>query len=250
MKHVSTTFNWPRRKAGFTLIELVVVIGLIALIAAAALPTIMGLLKAGYDSQAYNLFTAMMTSARAEAVTENNYAALHVQRSDRTDMEGVTFAAVMSYNQDEGGFELAEGAKPIKMPGKIAFGEINDDAFDEAANTYKNLTNTLMNDFTTFSIVFNNEGRVVTQVDDGNVSFVAPVSPNPNYYLFKTAGPIGTDDKQIWLLPSAEQGATKVTLFDYGVVGLMAEDKRAAYMNDYGEIIPININTGQLFKRQ
>ena len=66
---MSTTHatHW-RRGGGFTLMELLVVIGVIGLVATLAVPSIAAFMSGGAESQAVNYLSAICTAARTEAL--------------------------------------------------------------------------------------------------------------------------------------------------------------------------------------
>ena len=227
-----------KRKA-FTLIELIVVIVLIMLIAATALPTISGLFNAGADEQAYNIISAQIGAARALAIVDGVYAGLHVQIADRLDMENTCFAAVVVDPDANGTFALAPGFNPQQMPGNIAFGELSN-TFVDSSGEYQGLAN--LGDFTSFTIVFSPAGEVVNNVNGSNISF-----NDPN--LFKS-GTIGDTDPQLWNPLGNENGVSAITLFDYKTLkSLSGATARENYLNENGQFMALNIYTGQFFYR-
>ncbi len=136
------------RLRGFTLLEMMVVIGLIALMASMALPSIVALFNSGADAQAYNLISAQFTAARAKAVMSNTYAGIHVQLADapfnpldtalsplprekllHPELEGVCFSGMIVYYPANyfapntlACFDIMPGMVPQRVPGSIAFG--------------------------------------------------------------------------------------------------------------------------------
>ena len=79
-KHVAAAR--PSGAGGFTLLEMMVVIGLVSMMVAMSLPSVVALFDAGADAQAYNLITAQLTAARAQAVVGNTYSGIHIQLAD------------------------------------------------------------------------------------------------------------------------------------------------------------------------
>jgi len=244
-----------RRKSGFTLIELVVVIGVIASAMALAIPSMMAMFSSGADKQAYNLLAAQMTVARAVAIENGTYAGVHVQMDNNTDQyKQDCYSMVMVMNENSGKFEAADGFFPEPMPGKMAFGQVNSrfasgstytaGAFDDG---------TELTDFTTFTIVFSSDGKLAKQISHGGD--IIDVK-------FKTSEAVfsGTGKKKIWNSDAAdydpdggttgEQGATVITMFNY--TEFIGEDEadRADYLDDYGQFLPTNYYTGQLFQRR
>jgi len=240
------------RRGGFTLVELMVVTGIMLLVMATAVPSIMTLFSSGAEAQAYNVFAAQLTAARALAIRSGTYAAVHVQMGDVENLGGACFVAVL---WDDPGtttreFDLAPNHMPRKIPGGIAFGQLSTDFIGAGGYIGSSLdTPNDLEDFTTFTVVFSPIGSVVKQV--------APDPSNPYGGIWYTDGnlffagsqpPAGTP--ALWHNPGGQAaGAAAVAMFSYS-------ELRSALPNcaDYLEAnapqyIPINFCTGQLFSR-
>ncbi|GAH98989.1 unnamed protein product, partial [marine sediment metagenome] len=85
------------RRTGFTLIEMMAVINIIALVAAMVLPTAARMFSASADEQARAMLTASLTGARAKAIEDAEYRIVHVQ----VGKEGSTWVCSMA-GRDEG----------------------------------------------------------------------------------------------------------------------------------------------------
>jgi len=237
-----------RRAAAFSLVEMVITISLIVLVAAVALPSILGIFGAGADSQAYNLIAAQLRAARAHAIGTGRYAGVHVQMADpsaKPDLAGAFYSAVVSYDPSLGAFVLADGFTPRRMPGGIAFGELS----GKFVNTggYVNLgdPNDLA-DFTAFTVVFSPSGSVVTMVEGERIL----CNSDPNDPLFGLNA-----STRVWDAGVAnnggpgEPGVTAMTLFDYTAFTAGDEADRIAFLNEHGRFLPVNVHTGLLFPR-
>ncbi|MBN1553929.1 MAG: type II secretion system protein [Phycisphaerae bacterium] len=242
----------------FTLIELMVVIAIIILVAATALPTLTGLFTSGSDAQAYNTLSAQLDVARALALLHGDYAAVHVQMADpNSDFAGKCYSAVFRNKHNAAGenfFVLAEGYEPRPLPGSMAFGNITG-TFVDSDGTYKSMSETDLDKFTSFTIIFNAQGEVVRYVPDGWI-FYGPS-------LFKYGGG-NFSDTQLWGNPWLGEdpedptdavhfpGATCVTIIDYKV--LLAKVKAGGsaeedYLDEYGQFLALNLYTGKFFHR-
>ncbi len=273
----------PARAEGFTLLEMMVVIGLVSLMVSMSLPSVIALFNAGADAQAYNLIAAQLTAARARAVVGGTYAGIHVQLADaplvetdsaefptllRPELQGVCFSGMLKYDPNTRSFDLL--AAPTRVPGVIAFGyaskgitssgttsgleatlgESSDNPFTNAAGT--------LSKFTTFSVIFNPFGAVTRFVDGEAIK----LNPQSKIFSDYSVSLIDRDlygSQRMWRMTTAgssfnhvqdRYGVTALTLFDfteYEAAG--SETKRLTYLNENAQVLPLNVHTGQLFKR-
>jgi prepilin-type N-terminal cleavage/methylation domain-containing protein len=233
-----------RLNAGFTLAELLVVVGIIGLIAAVTLPSIATVFGAGADAQAYNVLSAQLSAARAQAIQNGEFTGVHVQLADPTlagnsNLENTSFCAVMEYKRSQSNFELSEAFESQRLPGTIAFGELTGEFVENSDYKASGFdTDAEVNDFTSFTIVFSSVGAAVKQVEGNDIVF-------DNSGLF-------TDlwDHDMAGGASGEPATTAVTMFEY--TGFKAADAagKVAYLNESGQFLPINVYTGQLFPRE
>jgi len=245
----------------FTLIELMVVIAVIILVTATALPTLTSLFTSGQDAQAYNLLSAQLDLARALAILNSDYAAVHVQMaSDGSDFAtgaGKCYSAIFVNQQvpvsggTENHFILAEGYEPRPLPGSMAFGNVCD-PYVAANGNYNDMDGDDLADFTNFTIIFNAQGEVVRYINGGwRFSGTA---------LFHAGGG-DFSETQLWhfgdlwtnVADAADHpGATCVTIFDYKVLRSKVEaggNNAAIYLNEYGQFLALNLYTGKFFHR-
>jgi len=252
-----------RRRAGaFTLMELLVVIGVMALVAAAAVPSIWHVFSAGSEAQAYNLMAAQLTAARAEAVQSEAFSGVHVQFAadgTRRDIKNACFTSMVRYSGGSNGtFGSIPGYMPRRMPGSIGFGEIpgtSSKFIDSGTGDFKSVdgdlnTQSNLDDFSSFTVVFSPGGAAVRQTPLND-----PGNPNRTGNIFFNAGdPLFSGTTKLWESTVAngsgdgECPATAMTLFDYAELKKASDP--AVYLNENAQYLPVNVHTGQLFPRE
>jgi prepilin-type N-terminal cleavage/methylation domain-containing protein len=252
--------NDRQARGAFTLVELLVVIGIIVLLASLTIPSLVGLLSAGNYGQSFNMISAHLTAARAVAVRNNTFAGVHFQHAGSGNDPGEYYMMIvegeMKVVDDKPvwTFTPAEGYLPRRLPGSMACGQISGDYVSDGGN-YKEskLTNDEMPYFTSFTIMFSPAGQAVTSVNGQKVKFDAShavftgsdtaiwdadVANNASYSDTDSAG---------------EYPVTALVIFDYvPVYGSDQTDEadRAKYLNVNGQFLPVNVYTGQLFPRE
>lgn len=234
--------NTLRRK-GFTLIEMMAVIAIIALISALILPAAAKLFTASADEQARQMLSAMLAGARAKAIEHAEYRIVHVQ----VGKEGSTWICAMA-GRDEGlgrGMEFGgEGfLLPRRIPGHVAFGGIDPRFLMADGEHYSpDLTDTRLEDFTSFNIGFGPDGTLVTGV--GPVPFI----------LDRISPVFGWGGEAIWKdCPQPEYGVRAVTYFPYPKVKPLPpvptrpnEITRTMYLNDNAQFLALSPLTGRV----
>lgn len=246
-------------RSGFTLGELLVVIMVIGVLAAVVLPSAAGLFSAGADAQGHELMRGLLSAARALAIREGTYAAVHVQRADGTSMKELAdafFGAIVTYDINTGLFGSAGGYLSRRLPGGIAFGEVSD-RFVNDSGSYKigSLNDDDIANFTTFTIVFSPRGEVVTMPKDLSGADVK--------VKFDAADPLfAAGDTRLWKIETAnddgnpnppdngEEGVTAVTIFNFKDFQVLTAADRKAYLDEAGTFLPVNRYTGQIFPRE
>ncbi len=269
----------PAQARGFTLLEMMVVIGLVSLMVAMSLPSVIALFNSGADAQAYNLISAQLTAARSRAVLGNTYAGLHVQLADaplsetdatdspvllRPKLQGVCFTGMLEYDANSRTFDLS--STPTRVPGNTVFGYASQaitsstvtggleatlstsssSPFTGAAGTIRK--------FTTFSVIFNASGAVTRFVDGGPVKFNEQ-SPAFSDYGVPAGDLVLYGSQRLWRMASVDHvqdryGVTALTMFSFPEYESAGSDAaRLNYLNENAQVLPLNIHTGQLYER-
>ena len=103
-----------------------------------------------------------------------------------------------------------------------------------------------MNDFTTFTIVFSPLGNVVKTVEGQNIKLYQgqPAIPGVPFGLFH-----GHITRRLWNPTGADnqQGVAGITVFDLSKLAVMSSSERISYLNINGQLLAMNMHTGQLF---
>jgi len=264
-----------RRLRGFTLLEMMVVIGLVALMASMALPSIIALFNSGTDAQAYNLISAQITAARAKAVLSSTYAGVHVQMADalndaedgllRPELKEVCFSGLIVYDSEKKYFDLIPGMAPQRIPGNIAFGYASEAVTgnnraglactleatigNSASSLFEGAAAENMTKFTTFSVIFNPLGAVTRFVNGDPIKFN---DQSPIFNDVATTDVTRFGAKRLWRLVNIgyvqdRYGTTAITMFD--VAEYSSASNKVAYLNENAQLLPLNVHTGQLYKR-
>jgi prepilin-type N-terminal cleavage/methylation domain-containing protein len=231
---------------GFTLIELMVVVALVGVAVALALPSIMYLFTAGADSQAYNLIGAQLTTARAIAIRNHTYAGVHVQMPDTTlwpKLWQTCFSAIVVRDRKTGLFRVQ--GQPQKVPGSYAFGKI--DSSTVSGGAYAALAGSSPDAFTNFTVIFTPAGELARCTDSGAVQFDAT---DPIFSSVSVSGTTSvTGESRLWALPANADGVLALTMFSFAEYSLLTGSNRVAYLDKYAQFLPINAHTGQLYRK-
>jgi len=227
---------------------MLIVLAVISMVAAIALPGIVGLFDSGAEEQAYNHLAALLTAARAVAIRNSTYAGVHVQMSEVADMEDVCYAAIVWDDPatDNHQLSLVKGYEPRKIPGRVAFGEISGTFVEPSSGNYRLFSGQgSLDNFTTFSIIFSPSGAVVKEIDDNELTYMLPADEP----AFREVAGAGT---RLWDRPPNEPGVMAVVLFNYVELDAVRNDSTRVreYLNEHGQFLSVNIYTGQLFKRK
>lgn len=245
---------------GFTLVELMVVIGLIVLVAGIALPSISKLFTAGADTQAFSILNAQVAMARGQALLTDTYAGVHVQMADadaQPQLENTCYSAVIQgFDHDRDGgataphFRLGEGLEPIALPNSIAAGGLNADTMGGSASNAYTVSN--VDDFTSFNIVFDENGHLTKYVfglypDQDEIGYRKPV-------VFDSTSPLFNGDTKLWDYDltggsSGEEGVIGITIFDYATYIALDDADKDDFLEANAPLLGINMYTGQLFYR-
>ena len=230
------------RRAGFTLIELAVALTIVLLIVSIVVPSMSQMLASRASMEAFNLVAAQLSAARAEAVTSDTYAGIHVQLDTQTDMtEKTAYSMIIAYDENASVFKRPDIFMPQELPGRTALGKLTS-AFVTAQDPgkYQGLnTNANIEAFCAFSVIFSPDGAVVTHVKGGNVMF-APGDP-----MFTGS------NTRLWNFAQANNqlGVTAFTMFNYLELLKREPADRIKYLDENGQFLPVNMHTGQLFDR-
>jgi len=231
-----------KRRAGFTLIELAVALTIVLMIVSMVVPTVAKMLASRASMEAFNLVAAQLYTARAQAISSDTYAGVHVQLDTEAQMADKTaYSMIIAYDEAEAVFKRPDVFMPQELPGGTALGQLTSDFVTDAdPGKYYNLdTDDQMETFCAFSVIFSSEGSVVTNVNGGNIMF------DPNDPMFT-----GSNTK-LWDHTRAHDkpGIMAFTMFDYLELLKREPADRIKYLDENGQFLPVNMHTGQLFDR-
>ncbi len=308
---------------GFTLIEVLMVIGIIGMALLVILPSVGKLFDSAADGQGRNLITAQLKAARSLAIRDRIHTGVHFQRHAETGDFWAAIVQVSTVDPDSSSDEwinlgdnfslaefqdiplsptgkflvLAAGAQPVRFPGSVGVGAVltkknKVGVYWNLGNDYSDLWNwasqrnsdlpvtgiagaRLTDPFTTFTVVFDPDGRLVADLDENAFAFVRRGSDD-NYYcspLFVDRDPNNPppptdppDTRSIWRLPKytfmvtgklyVDTCVKAICVFDATVydnlqykhkVGAGAVSKEA-YLNDNAAFMPVAPYVGGLIR--
>lgn len=234
----------PARRA-FTFIELMVVIALIVIVATIALPSFLKLFSSGADAQAYNMMSAQLSVARADAVVEGKYYLMHTGIGNVNESANLpkytAYMAILVGKEDTNGnieFELAPGRRPRNIPGNYAFGGISSDSMSGDNFTVGSDDADLLK-FTRFSILFGPNGEVLKS--PASSATAGKIVMNDSN-LFGTPN---SSNVRIWPSAPSEAGLSAMALFHYP-----SARANSSHINEEAEFMAINTYTGKFFESE
>ncbi len=259
-----TSHNKQGRAWGFTLTELLVVLGILVLALGIVLPSLIPLLSTSSMTQARAMISALLGSARGLAIEKQSYTLVHFQMSP----DEKCWAAVFIYDNQQKNldgspnanyckFVPLDGFAPRRMPGDVALIQVCPLLMPDGRHLIGVFDQPGLPagerqpywGFTTFNVVFGPDGALRQQVPDSKGLLTPPVIDDKALVF------IGTVDQKIWE-PHAfvlnNEGIRLMIAFSYREVKNLSADgyatagSRANYLEQNGQFFCINPYTGQL----
>ena len=235
--------------AAFSLIELMVVVGLIGLILAIIVPSATSAIRDSRHAQAISMLSSNISLARTEAMVRNDYVGVHVGLSDRpkvdadgfedksyislvtkdvtnlgATMELKTLSKSVTRRDGDGSTFTEETAvySHQDLPTPHAAGELSDKFVTDTG--FKSILNNstdsdndgradIIEDFTTFTVLFSPQGKIVTPtITYANSDLLWGGTPTVNNDLLWTSP---TPSTPINEAVQPERAVRAVTVFDY-----------------------------------
>jgi prepilin-type N-terminal cleavage/methylation domain-containing protein len=259
------------RKA-FSLVEMLVVVGIIAVLVGLTIPAINALQKSYDSTGADSMISAALATARTLAISNHNYVGVRFQKAwkstddpNKADqyMIFIIYQLYDSSHNLSDWFHSIEGYKPIKLPANtgvmdMKLGDTADITSDNQINETKELIDT-----TSFSIVFSPAGKlVISDVQICNVDCLRDIPSQPQIssdVVFNKKAQVQSgvamflqDDYHTspndWELDK-EKSRNKFIIYDRQKFDMLATSQRYSKYLKNLQFIFINPYTGQIIEK-
>jgi prepilin-type N-terminal cleavage/methylation domain-containing protein len=256
-----------KRQSGFTLIEMLVVVSIVAVLAALVLPNTMGIVRSHRAAATKNLIKNALAQAKAHAAVTQKYAGVRFQFT-KDDWQNNRQYLVLIENEPGSTYEryvAIRNAKAAALP--VGMGVISQVASGSAGILDDLGEDSVMGE-TTFSIIFSPTGQLVTknvclrpkdEVDeDGNLIEDSIVNTSVNVddgigLLYRDAyGGSGTEwrREELSVLGLYIFDADKLMSIDgLSMTPPARAEERAIYIQSLEPVL-INIYTGAIIKEE
>ena len=155
--------NDKKRQSGFTLIEMLVVVAIVAVMSALVLPNTMGIIRSHRAAATKNMIKNALAQAQAHAAVTQKYAGVRFQFT-KDQWQNNRQYLVLIENETTGGdyerFVAIRNAKAAALP--VGMGVISQAAFGSAQIPDNYAVDSVMGE-TAFSIIFSPTGQLVTK---------------------------------------------------------------------------------------
>jgi prepilin-type N-terminal cleavage/methylation domain-containing protein len=182
LKHIVPDLS--RARLAFSLVELLVVLGIIAALAAIAIPSIKAMQKSFDSTGAESMISTALSAARTIAISKGKYAGVRFQKiyNGNNVFDADQYMIFIVFDNDDKvtnwkcGFVAVEGYKPIKLPSNTEVIDkmiipgrsetsCNQDSYgDRELGSPAELSSVAyFTDTSTFSVIFSPAGKLATQ---------------------------------------------------------------------------------------